>query len=162
MKPNRDFTWIVCGKGGPDSFNKIKTTITALEWKSKVLHLVYSRNTIAKWYKKIMRGMANNKTCEKIIVCWKGKFPQGLPKDRMYVDIGSGVYEDTMLKIPVLHPKDLTYVEKDVFEQSLKCMIGLSEPPQDPVESQASTADLQVADLHVAESAAQVRPPGKR
>ena len=77
----------------------------------------------------------------------------------MYVDLGSGVYEDTMLKALVLHPKDLTYVEKDVFEHSLRSLIGVEDPNvESQLESQASTADLQVADLHVAESAAQVRP----
>ena len=50
-----------------------------------------------------------------------------------------------MLKVPVLHPKDLTYVDKAVLEQSLKSMIGLSE---DAAESQVadSAADPQVAD----------------
>ena len=66
-----------------------------------------------------------------------------------------------MRKVLVLHPKDLTYVEKAVFEQSLKSMIGLCEEPrQDAAESQVSSA---AADPQVADSAAQERPhPGKR
>ena len=43
----------------------------------KTLHLVYSRGLIQKWYVKRMRGMANNRTYEKMLTCWKGGFPQG-------------------------------------------------------------------------------------
>ena len=108
----------------------------------KTLHLVYSRGLIQKWYVKRMRGVANNKTYEIMLMCWKGRFPAGTPKERQFVDAGSHTYEDTMLKVPVLHPKDLTYVEKAVLEQSLKSMIGLSE---DANESQVadSAADPQ-------------------
>ena len=43
-------------------------------WRDKAVHLIYD-------WKKKMRGM----TYEKAILCWKGKFPSGLPKDRQYV-----------------------------------------------------------------------------
>ena len=77
-----------------------------------------------------MRGMANSKSYEKAILCWKGKFPSGLPRDRQYVDAGSALYVDTMVKVPVLHPKDLTYVDASVLAESLKTMCGLSEPDE--------------------------------
>ena len=77
-------------------------------WRDKAVHLVYDWRNFQKWYVKKMRGMANSKTYEKAILCWKGKFPSGLPRDRQYVDAGSALYVDTMLKVPVLHPKDLT------------------------------------------------------
>ena len=95
--------------------------------------------------------MANSKTYEKAILCWKGKFPGGLPKDRQYVDVGSALYVDTMVKVPVLHPKDLTYVDKAVLAESLKTMVGFSDPSEDvPLEE----AEAQP----VAESAASMRP----
>ena len=98
-----------------------------------------------------MRGMANSKTYEKAILCWKGKFPSGLPKDRQYVDAGSPLYVDTMGKVPVLHPKDLTYVDKAVLGESLKTMVGLADPLE---EAQTEEPDA----ASVAESAASVRP----
>ena len=99
-----------------------------------------------------MRGMANNRTYERVLICWKGKFPAGAPKERQFVDAGSALYEDTMLKVPVLHPKDLTYVDKGVLEQSLKSMIGLCEEPR-----------KDAAESEVADSVAELRPhPGKR
>ena len=108
--------------------------------------------------------MANNRTYERLLICWEGRFPAGPPKERQFVDAGSAIYEDTMLKVPVLHPKDLTNVEKTVLENSLKSMIGLCEEPrQDAAESQVadSAAGPQVADPQVADSAAQVRPSRK-
>ena len=103
--------------------------------------------------------MANGKTCEKAILCWKGRFPSGLPKDRHYVDAGSALYVDTMLKVPVLHPKDLTYVEMSVLGESLKTMCGLSEDiaidDPDVAESAALVADSAAL---AADSAATLRP----
>ena len=151
MQPNRDLVWILLGKSD-SAFIKIKKKVMELGWKDKCLHLVYSRALIQKWYVKRMRGMANNRTYERLLICWIGRFPTGTPKERQYVDAGSAVYEDTMLKVPVLHPKDLTYVEKDVLEQSLRSMIGLSE------ETRPDAADPQVTDLTVTDSAADVRP----
>ena len=89
-----------------------------------------------------MRGVANSKTYEKAILCWKRKFPSGLPKDRQYVDAGSALYVDTMVKVPVLHPKDLTYVDAPVLAESLKTMCGFSKV--EPVaDSAASMRPLQ-------------------
>ena len=97
-----------------------------------------------------MRGMANSKTYEQAILCWKGRFPAGLPKDRAYVDQGSHLYVDTMTRVPVLHLKDLAFVEAPVLNESLRTMCGLAEepPPDEPAES----------DEKVADSAAQMRP----
>ena len=64
-------------------------------------------------------------------------------------------YVDTMLKVPVLHPKDLAYVDRMVFEQSLKSMIGLCEEPR---RDAAESDPVEEADLQVAGSAAHLRP----
>ena len=101
-----------------------------------------------------MRGVANSKTYEKAILCWKGKFPSGLPNDRQYVDAGSELYVDAMLKVPVLHPKDLTYVDASVLAESLKTMCGLSDAdeeeatPEEPEEA-ASAASMRPLQEHV-------------
>ena len=125
-----------------------------LGWKDKAVHLVYDWKKSQKWYVKKMRGMANSRTYEKAILCWKGKFPSGLPRDRQYVDAGSALYVDTMVKVPVLHPKDLTYVDASVLAESLKTMCGLSDAdeeeatPEEPEEA-ASAASMRPLQEHV-------------
>ena len=66
------------------------------------------------------------------------------------MDAGSAFYVDTMLKVPVLHPKDLTYVEQAVLGESLKTMCGIAQADEDPPASELSGP--------VAESAAPVKP----
>ena len=136
------------------SLRKIHKELATFGWKEKVLHLIYSASLLQKWYVKQARGVANGRSYEKkALLCWKGKFPAGLPKERQYVDVGSALYMDTMLKVPVLHPKDLTYVDKLVFEQSLASLVGVSaEAGPDVVDS------VQVDETNVADSAAQLRP----
>ena len=68
-------------------------------------------------------------------------------------------YVDTMLKVPVLHPKDLTYMEMSVLGESFKTMCGLSEhiviDDPDVAESAALVADSAAL---VADSAATLHP----
>ena len=144
-----DVVWILCGKSDA-SVQKIRKKVVEIGWKCKSVHLIYDWKCVQKFYVKYMRGMANSKTYEQAILCWKGRFPAGLPKDRAYVDAGSHLYVDTMTRVPVLHPKDLAFVEAPVLNESLRTMCGLAEepPPDEPAES----------DEKVADSAAQMRP----
>ena len=147
-----DVVWILAGKTD-SNMQKIRKQITELGWKFKAIHLIYDWRNQQKWYFKKMRGMANSKTYEKALLCWKGKFPTGLPRDRQYVDVGTSLYVDTMLKVPVLHPKDLTYVAGSVFQDSLKTMCGITEEtPQEDTEVVGAAID------EVAASAVQPRP----
>ena len=153
LKHGTDFVWILAGKSDAN-VDKIRKKVAELGWRQKALHLVYDWKKSQKWYVKKMRGMANTRTYEKAIFCWKGKFPHGLPKDRQYVDAGSELYVDTMLKVPVLHPKDLTYVDASVLAESLKTMCGLSDAdeeeatPEEPEEA-ASAASMRPLQEHV-------------
>ena len=74
-----------------------------------------------------MRGLANSKTCEKAFLCWKGPIPKNMPKERQYVDAGTALYINSMLKVPVLAPKDLTFVDREVLATSMKSMGGMQE-----------------------------------
>ena len=90
----------------------------------------------------------------KMFICWKGEFPPGTPKVRLHVDAGSRLYDDTLQKILVLHPKDHAYVDPAVFAQSLKSMIGLSEePPSQTVVGSAAVPSAGVS-MQVVDSAA--------
>ena len=68
-----DVVWILAGKTD-SNMQKIRKKITELGWKFKAIHLIYDWRNQQKWYFKKMRGMANSKTYEKALLCWKGKF----------------------------------------------------------------------------------------
>ena len=114
MKDGEDFTWICCGRRD-SNVDKIK---------SKCFHLVYDGRLLSKWYWRRMRGLANSKSVEKLILCWKGRLPEGLPNTRQYVDKDTPLYSEIMLKVPVISSKDLTFVGKEMRETSLRTMGG--------------------------------------
>ena len=161
LKPGQDFVWILAGKSDAN-VDRIRKKVLECGWKEKAVHLVYDWKAYQKWYVKKMRGMANSRTYEKAFICWKGKFPSGLPKDRQYVDVGSALYVDTIMKVPILHPKDQTWVEQSVLSESLKTMGGLSDDfgfdgfdDPDVADSAALVAESAAA---MAESVANLRP----
>ena len=126
MKDSQDFCWIMCGRT-ESNLGKIVTLIQKLRWKCKTFHLVYDSRMLSKWYWQRMRGLANSKSLEKVLLCWKGRLPDGLPKDRLYVDKESPLYNEVMMRVPVCAPKDLAFVSKDVREKSLRTMGGVCD-----------------------------------
>ena len=127
-KPGEDFCWILAGSSDTAA-KKITAALTqkGATWKFKQYYFVYDAKQLQKWYWTRMRGLANSKNCEKAFLCWKGTLPKHMPRDRLYVDTGSGLYVNTMLKVPVLAPKDLTFVDREVLEASMKGMAGVLE-----------------------------------
>ena len=130
MKAGEDFCWIMCGRH-ESNHDKIKAIVGKLRWKTKCFHLVYDARLLQKWYWKRMRGLANSKSVEKVLLCWKGRLPEMLPKNRQYVDKDTPLYHEVMLKVPVIAPKDLTFVGKEVREISLRTMGGVVAPDDD-------------------------------
>ena len=130
MKAGEDFCWIMCGRH-ESNHDKIKAIVGKLRWKTKCFHLVYDARLLGKWYWKRMRGLANSKSVEKVLLCWKGRLPEMLPKNRQYVDKDTPLYHEVMLKVPVIAPKDLTFVGKEVREISLRTMGGVAAPEDD-------------------------------
>ena len=104
MKHSEDVCWIMCGRA-EHNYEKIKKEVSAIGWKSKVFSLIYSTKLLQKWYWKRRRGIANSRNLEKVIFAWKGKLPGGLPKERRYVDEGSRLYNEVVLKVPVVGKK---------------------------------------------------------
>ena len=72
-------------------------------------------------------GLANSRNIEKVVFAWKGKIPAGLPRERRWVDPGSGLYNEVVLKVLVVHPKELGFVDKTVREESIRSMCGISD-----------------------------------
>ena len=130
MKAGEDFCWVMCGRH-ESNFDKIRLILGKLRWKTKCFHLVYDARLLQKWYWRRMRGLANSKSLEKMLLCWKGRLPDMLPKNRQYVDKDTPLYHEVMLRVPVIAPKDLTFVGKDVREMSLRTMGGVAAPEDD-------------------------------
>ena len=149
-KPGEDFLWILAGSSEVAA-KKIATALTqkGAQWKYKTYFFVYDRSQLGKYYWTRMRGLANSKTTEKAFLCWKGPTPKNMPNERQYVDAGSGLSVDTMLKVPVLAPKDLTFVDKEVRETSMKSMGGVADV------AASAAGDMEEAMEPVAASAAE-------
>ena len=155
MKPGEDFCWIMCGRH-ETNYEKIKVMIGKLRWKTKCFHLVYDSRLLQKWYWKRMRGLANSKSVEKMLLCWKGRLPDGLPKSRQYVDKETPLYTEVMLKVPVVAPKDLTFVGKEVREASLRTMGGIVAPDDEQQDGLGAASALEDKGADAAPGAASV------
>ena len=109
------------------------------------LYFIYCGRTLKKYYWKTCRGFANGNTAEKVFFCWKGNMPKGLPAERGYVNRGSRTYMECMLHVPVLAPRDLAWVEKEVRETSLKSLIAAPVRPATASAMEEQQADGQTA-----------------
>jgi len=76
-------------------------------------------------YWKRQRGIANSKSLEVALYCYKGKSPTKQPTNRMYVDAGSSLFDSVLRNVHVLAPKHQAFVSKGVREQSLSSMLGV-------------------------------------
>ena len=150
MKMNGDICWIMAGRCD-SNVDIIKKAIALYNWKFKVFSLVYDSKLLQKWYWRRMRGLANSKNLERLLFCWKGRLPTNLPKHRQYLDAGSPLYCEVMLKVPVVAPKDLAFVSKEVRDASLATMSGIPvNMAGDPDDQGAASASADATGLEVA------------
>ena len=63
-----------------------------------------------------------------------------MPLERQYVAKGSKLYNDTLMKVPVPHPKELTYVSKTLRDTSLTTMPA-GPPPGTPAAADGPSRD---------------------
>ena len=85
---------------------------------------------LAKHYWKKKRGFASADTMEQVFLCYKGKMPKGLPAERWFVHKGSKSYLQHLYHVPVCPPKELTWVDREVRQQSLKGLVAPAEKPK--------------------------------
>ena len=149
MKEGEDVCWILCGRAEQNYEKITKELRVQAGLRFKVFVLIYDTRLLSKWYWKRMRGLANSRNIEKAIFVWKGKLPKGLPKERRYVDAGSCLYNEVLLRVPVVHPKFLAFVDKGVREESLRTMAGLplNTLPEGAAPDGAAPAPVQTAEL---------------
>ncbi len=78
-----------------------------------------------------LRGVASSKSIEPALFVYKGKPPKRTPRNRMYVDTGSGLFNEVMKDVPVLAPSLQSFVRKEVREISLGNMTGVPHDEDD-------------------------------
>ena len=98
----------------------------SLRW--TVFSLCYNTKLMKQYgHFKRERGMANSKSLEQAFYVYKGRMPKNKPLTRLYVDVGTPLFNQVVKVVPVLPPKLHAFVSKDVREASLAAMIGIPE-----------------------------------
>jgi hypothetical protein len=125
LKPGRDVLWVLAGRT-ESNHPKLRKILAKYRLNVTVFHLCYNTKQMQSYgYWKRMRGIGNSKTLEQALYVYKGKIPKNLPKNRVYVDGGSALFNQVLRNVPVLAPKHQSFVSKGVREQSLSSMLGV-------------------------------------
>lgn len=128
-KPSVDLYWIACGRH-QSSLDFAKQHIGKQGWQFRTFFLNYDFKTMERQYWKKCRGIANSHSLEPLLVCWKGKQPAGMVKERRYVDEGSSMCCEVMNNVPICTPVELAWVDKKVRERHWASLAAsLAEPP---------------------------------
>ena len=91
---------------------------------------------------KRQRGLANSKTLEQAFLVYKEKVPKNMPKERVYVDAGSALFNQVMRNVPVLAPKNQAYVPRHVRDESLRNMTGVPHNEDEGEKEKARDVDV--------------------
>ena len=132
LSPGNDFAWIFSGK--VTSHEKIiRDQLAKLRWEYKTFTLLYDVKQMKDaGHIRRQRGIGNAGASELVFLAWKGSFPKGMAKTRLYVDKGSSTYVDYMMKVPVATASELMLVPKVVCEDTLTWShCSVSEPSGD-------------------------------
>jgi hypothetical protein len=98
----------------------------------EAFYLCYNTKQMQQYgYWKRQRGLANSKSLEIALYGYKGKVPKNMPKNRMYVDAGSSLFNQVVKNVPVLPPKHQAFVSRAVRETSLISMVGIPHNEDD-------------------------------
>ncbi len=106
--------------------------LAKLKLSVEAFYLCYNTKQMQQYgYWKRQRGIANSKSIEQALLVYKGSVPKTMPKNRMHVDAGSGLFNQVMKHVPVLAPILQSFVKKDVREISLGSMTGVPHDEDD-------------------------------
>ena len=98
----------------------------------EVFYLLYNTKQMHHYgYWKRQRGLSNSKSLEQALYVYKGRVPKNMPKQRMFVDIGSSLFNQVLKNVPVLAPKHQAFVSRPVREKSLFSMVGIAHTEDD-------------------------------
>jgi hypothetical protein len=125
LKAGRDVLWVLAGRTD-SNLPKLKKILQRYRMHIEVFFLCYNTKLMQRYgYWKRQRGIANSKSLEQALYVYKGKMPKNQPKNRLFVEPGSSLFNQIMRNVPVLAPKSQAFVAKAVWEASLLTMVGV-------------------------------------
>ena len=124
MQTGRDVCWVLAGRT-ESNLPKAKRILRKYSLAFETFYLCYNTKLMQQYgYWQRIRGIANSKSMEILLLVYKGRVPKHMPKKRMYVDPGSYLFNQVVRNVPVLCPKNQAYVSRSVRETSLSTMAG--------------------------------------
>ncbi len=131
MKAGRDVMWVLVGRT-ESSLPRANKVLAKLKMTAEAFYLCYNTKQMQQYgYWKRQRGIANSKSIEQALLVYKGSVPNTMPKNRMYVDGGSSLFNQVVKHVPVLAPSLQSFVRKEVREISLGSMTGVPHDEDD-------------------------------
>jgi hypothetical protein len=125
LQAGRDVLWVLAGRT-ESNLPKLKKILAKHRMHIEVFYLCYNTKQMQSYgYWKRQRGIANSKSLEQALYVYKGKVPKNMPKNRMYVDAGSSLFNQVLKNVPVLAPRHQAFVSRAVRETSLMSMVGV-------------------------------------
>ena len=158
MQPGRDVLWVLTGRT-ESNLPKIKKLLGENNFHCQQFHLCYNMKQMQAFgHFKRQRGVANSRSHEIMLLCYKGRLPKNLATTRAHVDPGSTLFQEVVKNVPVLPQKSHALVTKEVREISLQNMVGtcVTEveatdreknglPPAPPNDEESGGADADAA-----------------
>ena len=96
MQAGRDVLWVLVGRTD-SNIPKVKTILAKYKMSVAVFHLCYNMKQMQQYgYWKRQRGIANSKSLEQAFYVYKGRVPKHMPKNRMFVDQGSSLFNQVV------------------------------------------------------------------
>ena len=133
--PARDVIWVLAGRTESNLY-KLKKVLTKHGLRHHTFYLCYNAKQMLQYgHWKRQRGIANSKTLEQALLVYKEKVPKNMPKERVYVDAGSALFNQVVRNVPVLAPKNQAYVPRQVRDESVRNMTGVPHN-EDPGEQE--------------------------
>ena len=144
LQPGRDVMWVLTGRT-ESNLPKIRKVLAHHKMHAEVFYLCYSAKQMQQFgYWRRQRGLARSKSMEQALFCFKGRIPRDLPKTRKFVDGGSAIFNSVVRNVPLLAPKNQSWISKQDREKSLASMVGV--PHDEDADEQKKVAQLQPHD----------------
>ena len=146
LRPGRDVLWVVVGRT-ESNLPKIRKILAAAGLTFETFYLCYNTKQLSSFgYWRRQRGLANSKSLEIALYCYKQLVPKKRPKSRMYVDKGSSLFNEVVSNVPVLAPKFQAMVSRKAREKCLETMVGIPDVQDEEEAKRLSRVDAQEVD----------------
>ena len=126
---------------------KIRKILAAAGLTFETFYLCYNTKQLSSFgYWRRQQGLANSKSIELALYCYKELAPKTRPKSRKYVDKGSGLFNEVVRNVPVLAPKFQAMVSKRAREKCLETMVGTPDVQDEEEAKRLNRVEAQEVD----------------